>query len=163
MDKDNNKFYAALQIARFLCEFIEGEDHQVDGQVRRFAFGVSESVAAVRASYNHPDVSDLDRRIGSLYQTIRKNAGTYLQAKFFNAGTKYSWDFTPKGSSSSETPDSNAPEGVLLRVERARKGDDLLLDRAAFREAVRPYVLALLQKESSHPNVFFNAESCDFD
>ena len=41
--------------------------------------------------------------------------------------------------------------------------DDFLKDRAAFREAVGPYVLALLQKDSSHPNVFFNAESCDFD
>ena len=162
MDKDN-KYYSVLLIARILCEFIEGKDHQVDGLVRRFAFGVSESVAAIRAFYDHPDISDLDIRTGALYQTIRKNGGTYLQARFFNAGTKYSWDYTPKGSSSSETPDSNAPEGVLLRVERARKGDDLLRDRAAFRESVGPHVLALLQKESSHPNVFFNAESCDID
>ena len=162
MDKDN-KFYQALQIARSLREFIQGEDHQVDGCVRQFKFGVSESIVAVRAFYDQPDISDLAVRTEALYRTIRGTGETYLKVSVFNAGVRYSWDHTPNGSSSSETPDPHIPEGVLLRVDLEGKGDDFLKDRAAFREAVGPYVLALLQKDSSHPNVFFNAESCDFD
>ena len=162
MEKDN-KFYAALQIARSLCEFIRGEDHQADGCVQPLKFGVSESVVAVLACYPHPDISDLGIRSAALYRTVRGFEGTSLKVSVLNAGTAYSWDYTPEGFSSAETPGDNAPEGILLRVVRDGKGDDLLRDRAAFREALRPSVMALLRKGSSHPNVFLNAESCDFD
>jgi len=134
---------------------VEGAD--AEGRVGKIIFGVSESVANVRAFYKDPDTGLLETRTEALYRAVRRAGATTLTVMLFTGQMKHVYQYTPKGQNSSSEPE-DTPPGILLRCERARQENAPLRDPDAFREVVGPVANLLLLKDSPRPNVFLNVE-----
>ena len=163
MDKKNN-CNELLSIAGALVDFCYGGSGTQRGHVREFAFGITESVIVMRSFYDPDPEDNFDSCMDALASKCLQPGVTKLFAKVCLRGKVYFNQYSPDdGKQSKIITDDSFPNGAFFRVERVGQSDELFSDRKAFREYLGPRIRELLQSESSHPNVFFNAESCDFD
>lgn len=161
----DNKFYKPLNIASRLLGFCHGESWELEGHIRSFVFGISESVITMRAFYDLEPDDDFDACMDVLaLEIIRQAGGTRLLAKVGLQGRVYYNTYSLKdGKTSTEIIDHSFPNGVFFRVECDGKNDELMTDRMAFKEFLGAEIRGLIQKDSAHPIVFFNGESCDIE
>ena len=144
-----------LAIVRLFCEHIR-DGEKTNHLVKRLVFGVSKSVAALRADYDKPDISTIEDFADTLWVKVRDAGATSLSVSFWREDMRYRRDYSLSGKASSEAADGSVLDGVFLRCEKANVKDEAFGDKDTFRDCLGDIINSLLEEGTSEQNVFLN-------